>query len=122
MPWRLILMIIVVAVFLVFITFNMENRCDISFFGAVIPQVPIFITIFISFVFGLLFTIPLIFMILRKRNLKHQTAQAPVSAEAAIEPSYAEQEYQMKPPADDKIKKDAAEAKKRFLSKRRDKK
>ena len=116
MPWRLIIMIVVFAVFLVFITFNLDNKCDINFFGAVIPNVPVFFTIFISFVLGLLFSIPLFFMILKKRKSKLQNEmQSQVqTAEEPVQPAVVE--------PDENIKKDAAEAKKRFFSKRRDKK
>jgi len=117
MPWRLIVMIIVFAVFLVFITFNLENKCDVNFFGAVIPDVPVFFTIFIAFVMGLLFSVPLFFMILRKqKNLKDTQVQANIETGGeSVEPAYPNI------PVDENIKKDAAEAKKRFLSKRRDK-
>jgi len=111
MPWRLIIMIIVVAVFLVFITFNLDNKCEINFFGAKIPEVPVFITIFISFVIGLLSSIPLVFLILRKYKKKHHQENIKASDEPQIDPEYSV-------PVDDKIKKDAAEAKKRFFSKR----
>jgi uncharacterized integral membrane protein len=60
MPWRLIVFVIVFAVFMVFIAFNLENKCDISFGFAKIPDVPVFITIFTSFVLGLFCGIPLI--------------------------------------------------------------
>ena len=116
MPWRLIIMIIVVAVFLVFITFNLDNRCEINFFGAKIPEVPVFITIFISFVIGLLSSIPLVLLILRKYRKKYQEMR-----EIPVVPAYVEPELPVKVPADENIKKDAAEAKKRFLSKRRSK-
>ncbi|MCL2276863.1 MAG: hypothetical protein FWC21_03105 [Treponema sp.] len=116
MPWRLIIMILVVAVFLVFITFNLENKCEINFFGARIPDVPIFVTIFISFVFGLLCSIPLVVLIMRKQKrntLKETNAQA---NDNQAESSYAE------PVPEDKIKKDAREAKKRFFLNRQGKK
>ena len=115
MPWRLIIMIIVVAIFLVFITFNLENKCDINFFGAVIHEAPVFVTIFISFVIGLLGSIPLVFLILRKYKKKQQeTDETPIEPELPAD-------YPVKIPADENIKKDAAEAKKRFLSNRRPK-
>jgi len=118
MPWRLIIMILVVAVFLVFVTFNLENKCEINFFGAKIPDVPIFITIFTSFVFGLLCSIPLVVLIMRKQ--KRNTRK---EANAQVNDSPAESEYiEPAPAADEKIKKDAQEAKKRFFLNRRGKK
>jgi len=67
MPWRLIVIIVVFAIFLVFITFNIENRCDISFGFAKLSDVPVFITIFTSFILGFLCAFPL-FMILKNRK------------------------------------------------------
>jgi uncharacterized integral membrane protein len=58
MPWRLIGFIVLFAIFLTFIGFNLENRCDISFGFREFPQVPVYLTTFASFVFGMLITIP----------------------------------------------------------------
>jgi hypothetical protein len=55
---RLIGFILIFVVFLTFIVLNLDNRCDISFGFKTIPQVPVFITAFSSFVFGLLFIVP----------------------------------------------------------------
>ncbi|MDR2942175.1 MAG: hypothetical protein LBV17_06260 [Treponema sp.] len=68
MPWRLISLIIIFAVLLAFITFNLENKCDISFGIKVFHDIPVFLTIFASFVFGLLFALPLKFRKGKKRN------------------------------------------------------
>ena len=67
--WRLIVFIIILTVFLVFISFNLEveNRCDISFGFAKLSDVPVFITIFTSFILGFLCAFPL-FMILKNRK------------------------------------------------------
>jgi uncharacterized integral membrane protein len=58
MPWRLIGFILLLAVFLVFIVFNLDNTCDVSFGFKVIPQVPVYLTSLFSFVLGLLWAIP----------------------------------------------------------------
>jgi uncharacterized integral membrane protein len=60
MPLRLIEFIIVFAVFLVFIAFNLENKCDINFGFRVIKDVPVFLTAFSSFIFGMLCAGPFI--------------------------------------------------------------
>jgi uncharacterized integral membrane protein len=52
-------LIIIFAVFLAFITFNLENKCDISFGIKVFKDIPVYLTIFASFIFGLLFALPL---------------------------------------------------------------
>jgi len=58
MPWRLILFVAVFAVFLVFITFNLDNRCDISFGFKRFENVPVFLTVFSSFAIGLVCSLP----------------------------------------------------------------
>ena len=67
-PWRLIIFVAIFAVFLVFISFNLENKCDISFGFAALKEVPVFITIFSSFVLGLFCAIPLVVHIKKKRE------------------------------------------------------
>jgi uncharacterized integral membrane protein len=59
MPWRLIVSIVVFAIFLTFITFNLDNRCDINLGFAKFSNVPVFLTVFTSFVFGLLCALPI---------------------------------------------------------------
>jgi len=66
MPWRLIVFIIIFAVFLVFITFNLDNRCDLNLVFRTFEQVPVFITIFTSFFLGLVCSLP--FILLRKKK------------------------------------------------------
>jgi uncharacterized integral membrane protein len=58
MPWRLIGFILLLAVFLFFIVFNLDNTCDISFGFKEIPQVPVYLTALFSFVLGLLWVVP----------------------------------------------------------------
>lgn len=68
MPWRLILFIVIFAVFLAFITFNLENRCDISFGFTEIENVPVFLTVFISFGLGLICALPVALHVVKKRK------------------------------------------------------
>ena len=68
MPWRLIVFIAIFAVFMVFVVFNLENRCDISFGFAKFDQVPVFITIFVSFIFGFFCALPLIVHFMKKKK------------------------------------------------------
>ena len=65
---RLISIIIVFAIFLCFIMFNLPNKCDISFGFVSFKDVPIFLSVLFSFVFGMIVTIPL--MLFRKKNKK----------------------------------------------------
>jgi uncharacterized integral membrane protein len=60
MPWRLIGFILIFAVFLVFITLNLDNRCDISFGLRTFEAVPVYLSVFTSFVLGMLCAIPFI--------------------------------------------------------------
>ncbi|MDR2535166.1 MAG: hypothetical protein LBD29_03930 [Treponema sp.] len=62
MPWRLVGFIIIFAVFLIFILSNLGNKCDISFINPewTLKEVPVFLTVFGSFMVGLLSAIPLI--------------------------------------------------------------
>ena len=72
-PWRLIVFIAIFAVFLVFISFNLENKCDIGFGFAKLKEVPVFITIFSSFVLGLFCAIPLVIHIKKRRDERSLT-------------------------------------------------
>jgi uncharacterized integral membrane protein len=68
MPWRLISFIVILAIFLAFITFNLNNKCDISFGVKVVQEVPVFLTVFASFVLGLLVSLPLVIRRKKKVN------------------------------------------------------
>jgi uncharacterized membrane protein YciS (DUF1049 family) len=59
MPWRLLVFIVIGAVFLGFIGFNLENRCDVSFGFYVFSQVPVFLSTLFAFVLGLALAFPL---------------------------------------------------------------
>ncbi|QQO07544.1 hypothetical protein [Breznakiella homolactica] len=58
MPWRLIGIILLCGIFLVFIGFNLENSCNISFGFTVVQNVPVYLTAFTAFVLGMLCAIP----------------------------------------------------------------
>ena len=60
MPWRLIQFIVTFIIFLLFIMLNLENKCDIHFGFATIKEVPVFLTVFSSFIAGMLCAIPFI--------------------------------------------------------------
>ncbi|MDR0322755.1 MAG: hypothetical protein LBI28_14770 [Treponema sp.] len=77
MPWRLILFIVVFAIFLVFVTFNLDNRCDISFGFAKFSGVPVFLTVFISFVVGLFCALPLARILRKKHKEKPSKVEKP---------------------------------------------
>ena len=61
MPRRLILFIIIFVVLLLFVIFNLQNKSDISFGFVKIPNAPVFLTIFGSFILGMFCTLPFVF-------------------------------------------------------------
>ncbi|MDR0289543.1 MAG: hypothetical protein LBI06_01245 [Treponema sp.] len=62
MPWRLIQFIFFFVIFLFFIGFNLENKCNINFWPGklVLENVPVFFTAFCSFAAGMLCALPLV--------------------------------------------------------------
>jgi len=111
MPWRLILFIVIFAIFLAFITINLDNRCNINIGFAKFEGVPIFLTVFVSFFLGLVCSTPLFLHLSRKRKsafpqkVKIQPDEAPAGKLNDAE-------------LDEKIKQDAASARARFFAKR----
>jgi uncharacterized integral membrane protein len=58
MPWRLVGFIVLFGIFLVFITLNLQNVCDVSFGFTKVEDVPVYLTSFCAFALGLLCIIP----------------------------------------------------------------
>ena len=120
MPWRLIIAIVIFAVFLVFAAFNADNKCNIEFgFGLVIENVPVFITIFTSFVIGLVCSVPLILHVRHKYRKMLASDRKPANGTLDEGIQYDDAPSVASAEVNAQIKNDAAEAKKRFLSKRR---
>jgi uncharacterized integral membrane protein len=65
---RFIGFIIILAVFIIFIGFNLENSCDISFGFRMISHVPVYLTVLVSFMLGLLCAIPFVWLIKIKKS------------------------------------------------------
>ena len=74
MPWRLIVIIAVCAILLGFVGLNLENKCVLNLgFGIETPPVPVFFIIFISFMLGMLCSLPFfIFASRRKPKFKEK--------------------------------------------------
>jgi len=108
MPWRLILFIVVFAVFLGFVTLNLDNRCNINFGFAKFEGVPIFLTVFITFSLGLLCATPLVLHLRKKRREK---LQRDINQLDDYPPDNFED--------DEKINTDAESARERFFLKKR---
>jgi uncharacterized integral membrane protein len=71
---KMIGFIVIFAVFLVFIGFNLGNSCNISFGFRVFNDVPVFITIFGSFVVGMICAIPFILSFRGRKKSKQGEA------------------------------------------------
>jgi uncharacterized integral membrane protein len=71
-----IFFILVFAVFLCFIIFNLGNTCDVSLGFRTFHDIPVFVTALFSYALGMLFVLPLIFTVGRKRKQKAVKAQA----------------------------------------------
>ncbi|MDR2258823.1 MAG: hypothetical protein LBE14_06715 [Treponema sp.] len=80
MPWRLIGFILLFGIFLVFIAFNLGNKCDINFGFRVFHEVPVFLTAFASFILGMLCAVPFIFSLRRKKKDKTAGKKEPPAA------------------------------------------
>jgi len=68
--WRLAQFIVFFAILFLFIVFNLNNKCDISFGYTVIKDVPVFITAFSSFFIGMLCVLPFIFGFRSRKKAK----------------------------------------------------
>jgi len=115
MPWRLLVLIIILAVLLAFITFNLENRCDISFGVKVYKDIPIFLTIFTSFILGMLCALPIKISAGRKRGGAAKDKKPAKDNFSDSDDVPYINEYD----ADEKIKQDAAAAKEKFWARKR---
>ncbi|MDR2552977.1 MAG: hypothetical protein LBD31_07430 [Treponema sp.] len=60
MFWRLIGLILILGILLSFIAFNLNNTCDISFGFARFSGVPVYFTVFASFILGMFCSLPFI--------------------------------------------------------------
>jgi len=70
MPWRLVKFIIIFAVLLFFIIFNYDNKSDINFGFFKIRDIPVFITVFASFLIGLLCVFPFLYRKNKKKKFE----------------------------------------------------
>ena len=82
MPWRMIGIIIIFAILLVFIGFNLTNTCDLSLGFKEFKNVPVYVTVFASFMLGMLSSLPFfVFRSLKKRTKKEKSRQDTLSVE-----------------------------------------
>jgi uncharacterized integral membrane protein len=83
---RLIGLIVILGILLVFIGFNLDNSCDISFGIAKFSGVPIYLTVFASFMLGMLCS--LVFVLLR--SFGKRMGKPPKSKDKADKPGSAD--------------------------------
>ncbi len=83
MPWRLIIFLLCLLLVLVFAGFNMNNSSNISFGFYELKDVPVFVSLLFSFIIGVLFALPFIFI--GRRNVRKspgkETEEIPVKKE-----------------------------------------
>ena len=65
---RLIVFIFIFVIFLAFIVFNLDNKCDISLGFKTFKDIPVFLSALCSFGLGMVFAVPLIFTLRRKHK------------------------------------------------------
>jgi uncharacterized integral membrane protein len=81
MPKQLIVFIVIFAVVLLFVGFNLTNKCDISFGFVKIKDAPVFLTVFASFFLGMLCALP---FILGARSRKSNTKKPNPSGNSGL--------------------------------------
>ena len=83
MPIRLFFMAVVMVLLAVFIGFNVDNRCDVSFAFYTLSNVPVVLTILSSFALGLLAALP--FALRRRKDRVPKQKSAPRKIRGAKE-------------------------------------
>jgi len=73
---RIIVFIVFFVLFLTFIVLNLDYRSDVSIGFAKFENIPIFLTVFFAFVFGMFFTIPLFLIKGRKNTINEDVSSA----------------------------------------------
>lgn len=76
MPWKLLLTLFIIALLIMLVGFNWSNASDVSLFGLyTFPNVPIIVTIGISFLVGSLISIPFAIQSTSRRLKKQGTSK-----------------------------------------------
>lgn len=92
MPWKFILFIICIVVVVLFIGFNIDNKCNISLGVYTFSDVPIFMSIFLSFALGVFVMVPFLFGRKPRKDRKEKNVNikpkknATVNSESNSEP------------------------------------
>lgn len=72
-PWKLILFLILLLIFVLFAGFNIKNVSDINLGFTTIEDVPIFVSLFIAFLIGSFIVLPFTFR--RRKKPKKETKE-----------------------------------------------
>ena len=70
MPWKLVSFIFVLIVVTLFIGFNLDNRCNVSFIFYTYTNVPIFVSLLFAYAAGAITVIPFFIGFSRKKSRK----------------------------------------------------
>ena len=70
MPWKLVSFLCALILITLFIGFNLENRCDLSFVFYTFRDVPIFVSLLFAYVAGSITVIPFFLLSRNSRNRK----------------------------------------------------
>lgn len=77
MPWRLLVLIVVFGILLGFIGFNLNNTCDLSLGFKVFEGVPVYLTVFASFMLGMVSSLPFLILGSLKKKMKKEKTPKP---------------------------------------------
>ena len=69
---RLIGTIIIIIIMAFFVGFNLDNKCNVNLLFKTFENVPVFITIMISFAAGIIFTLPVALSFRHKKAKKEE--------------------------------------------------
>ena len=100
MPWRMLLFLVVLALVVVLLAANLENRASFSFVlrGLQLEQVPVFLALLVAFIAGALTMLP--FTIGRRHPRARKDRQAAAGHESSERPPGQEPARAIAPPRD----------------------
>jgi len=93
---RLIVFIVVFAFFLAFIVLNLDHRCDISLGFMTFKEIPVFLSSLFSFVLGMLFAVPLIFSLGKRKKKKSESDEDGVSSSGTVKSRFGRKDKKAK--------------------------
>lgn len=76
MPWKLVSFLFILILATLFIGFNLENRCDVSFIFYTFKDVPIFVSLLFAYVAGALTVIPFFWAHRMQKNRRSAASAA----------------------------------------------